>query len=67
MNSEYSIKEQYVFFSKMKINDFIEENDYKSAFTSLVALLNRVDDEKQNAIIKYYDDCMFEKYVSDRY
>jgi len=68
MNIEDSkVTEQYVSYSKKNINDYIEKNDYKSAFQVLVMVLNRVDHEQKSAIIKYYDDFMFEKYVDGRY
>jgi len=59
--------EKYVSYSKKNINEYIEKNDYKSAFQILVMVLNRVDEEQKSAIIKYYDDFMFEKYIDGRY
>ena len=61
------IKEQYVSYSKKNINEYIQKNDYKSAFQLLVTVLNRVDDEQKKVIIKYYDDFMFEDYIYARY
>jgi hypothetical protein len=62
-----TIKEKYVVYFKNNINEYIENNDYKGAFQALVTLLNRVDDEQKRAVIKYYDDLMFDMYVKMGY
>lgn len=54
----------YILYYKDNINEHIENDDYKSAFRTLVMVLNIVDDEQKKDIIKYYDDLMFDKYVS---
>lgn len=55
--------EKYIIDSKKNIDNFIYNNNYRSAFGLLIMVLERLDDGKQkNEFIDYYSKNIFKMY-----
>ena len=54
--------ERYISASKINIDSYIKDNNYRSAFGLLLAVLDRLDDGKQkkNEFIAHYLNKFFE-------
>jgi len=56
--------ELYISASKINIDSYIKDNNYRSAFGLLLAVLDRLDDGKQkNDFITHYLNKFFEQSV----
>lgn len=44
----------YILGSKKNIDEFINKNNYRSAFGLLIAVLERLDDNQKTEFIDYY-------------
>ena len=49
----------YILHSKKNINNYIYNNDHKSAFILLVMVLEQLDDEAKNELIDYYSKKLY--------
>ncbi len=56
--------ERYISASKINIDSYIRDNNYRSAFGLLLAVLDRLDDGKQkNEFITHYLNKFFDTHV----
>ena len=49
----------YIYYSKKRIDDYIQKNDYKNAFNCLILVLERLDDNEKTKFIHYYNKKLF--------
>ncbi len=50
--------EKYISGSKVNINNFIRNNEYRKAFGLLILFLKRLDDKEKAEVIDYYSKNM---------